>query len=734
MKMSETIASDLFEIEAIKQDKQKLLNELETIQQQNLALSRQVADLESEMVSLEQDLNLWSDGHGDLQSCFYQRLFEQSDQPQVLMDVHGGILRINDAAVDFLEVPGAQIKNNTQLKIKDYLDYESKKALTKVLLNAKETYTPELVLSNSEGEPFTPHVQLLTLDAEYLPKESVLLTLYPINYTDYSSQMMRLHILAIDQIKEGVIITDQHQKIIRVNQGFCEITGYTVEEALGQSPAMLSSGRQSKRYYDQMWEHIRKRGWWEGEIWNKTKGGEVYPEWLQITRIWDNLSKHLFYIAIFSDITGRKEEQHKLDRLAFFDQLTGLPNRESLQNFTDNLIFRSQENNHSFAMLFLDLDKFKEVNDRFGHGEGDLVLKEATQRIIASIRDSDFAARVGGDEFVIILSHIKSTKNAQTVSTNLITSLCEPFENGENKHFLSASIGVAMFPDDANTQEELLRKADLAMYRSKESGRDQFTFYEQSMDDDTAHFSSIQNFIRDSIDHFEENIVIHYQPICHPLAVDNCFEYECLVRLKRNGELIYPDQFIEASEHSGLIVEFGLAIFKKICADVVKHQMQNAKFAVNLSAKQFDSPSLFESLQDTTIAFGLELNQFNFEVTETAVTLNLGQMERVLDALRNRGCTILLDDFGTGYASLSMLKNLPVDIVKIDRSFIIDLGEKSTNEMVSAMIFMAKALNLKVVCEGVETQDQLDWLHELGVDYIQGYFISKPKPLAVFCD
>ena len=732
--MSETTASDLFEIEAIRQDKQKLLNELETIQQQNLALSRQVADLESEMFSLEQDVDLWSGGHNDLQSCLYQLLFEQSDQPQVLMDVHGRILKINDTAVDFLNVPSLKRESISQTNIKDYLDYESKKGLTKVLLNAKETYSPELVLSNSEGEPFTPHVQLLTLDAENLPKECILLTLYPINYADYSSQMMRLHILAIDQIKEGVIITDQHQKIIRVNQGFCEITGYTVEEALGQTPAMLSSGRQSQRYYDQMWEHIRKHGWWEGEIWNKNKGGEVYPEWLQITRIWDSLSKQLFYIAIFSDITGRKEEQNKLDRLAFFDQLTGLPNRESLQNFTDNLIFRSQENNHSFAMLFLDLDKFKEVNDRFGHGEGDLVLQEATQRIIASIRDSDFAARVGGDEFVIILSHIKSIKNAETVSRNLISTLCKPFEIGENKHFLSASIGVSMFPDHANSQEELLRKADLAMYRSKESGRNQFTFYEQSIDDDTAHFSSIQNFIRDSIDHFEENIVIHYQPICHPLAVDHCFEYECLVRLQRNGELIYPDEFIEASEHSGLIVEFGLAIFKKICADVVKHQMQNAKFAVNLSAKQFDSPSLFESLEDTANAYGLELNQFNFEVTETAVTLNLGQMERVLHALRNRGCTILLDDFGTGYASLSMLKNLPVDIVKIDRSFIIDLGETSTNEMVSAMIFMAKALNLKVVCEGVETQDQLDWLHELGVDYIQGYFISKPKPLAVFCD
>ncbi|WP_321277209.1 EAL domain-containing protein [Thiomicrorhabdus indica] len=733
MKMSEATASDLFEIEAIRQDKQKLLNELEKIQQQNLALSRQLADLESEMFSLEQDINLWSGGHNDSQSCFYQLLFEQSNQPLVLIDTHGRILKINDEAVDFLDVPSALIEDKTQSKIQDYLDYGSKKALTKILLNAKETYSPELVLSNSEGELFTPHVKFLTLDAEPLPKKCVLLTLYPMNYTDYSSQMMRLHILAIDQIKEGVIITDQNQKIIRVNQGFCEITGYTVEEALGQTPAILSSGRQSQRYYDQMWEHIRKHGWWEGEIWNKTKGGEVYPEWLQITRIWDDLSKHLFYIAIFSDITGRKEEQHKLDRLAFFDQLTGLPNRESLQNFTDNLIFRSQENNHSFAMLFLDLDKFKEVNDRFGHGEGDIVLQEATQRIVASIRDSDFAARVGGDEFVIILSHIKSIKNAETVSRNLISALCKPFEISENKHFLSASIGVSMFPDHANSQEELLRKADLAMYRSKESGRNQFTFYEQSIDDDTAHFSSIQNFIRDSIDHFEENIVVHYQPLCHPLAVDDCFEYECLVRLQRNGELIYPDQFIEASEHSGLIVEFGLAIFKKICADVVKHKMQNAKFAVNLSAKQFDSLSLFQSLQDTANAYGLELNQFNFEVTETAVTLNLGQMERVLHELRNRGCTILLDDFGTGYASLSMLKNLPVDIVKIDRSFIIDLGETSTNEMVSAMIFMAKALNLKVVCEGVETQEQLDWLHELGVDYIQGYLISKPKPLAAFC-
>lgn len=730
--INRTFDMDQFEIDAIVQDKHRLVNELERVQQLNVALNRQVMDLEAELLAFEQDIEFWTDAGLGEQISVYQEIFEHSHQPQILIGGHGEILKFNRAADRFLELSRPTSESQKADNIKRFLDYDSKKLFTKLLLNHDKRFADELVLSTFKGELFSPQLQPISLSQDELPKRCFLFSLYPINAFDFSSQMMRLHVLAIEQIKEAVIFTDQNQKILKVNQAFSDITGYKPEEVIGQTPSLLSSGRQSKSYYDRMWEHIRKHGWWEGEIWNKTKAGTIYPEWLQINRIWDDLSKQLFYIAIFSDITGRKEEQNKLDRLAFFDQLTGLPNRESLQNFVDNQIFRSHEQSHDFAMLFLDLDKFKDVNDRFGHAEGDLVLQQATQRIIATIRDSDFAARVGGDEFVIILADIKSEKNAAKVCKALISALAKPFEVGPNKHFLSASIGVAIFPESANTQEELLRKADLAMYRSKELGRNQFTFYEQSIDDETEKFSSIQSFIRSSIEHFEENIVIHFQPIVHPLDTQSCLEFECLVRLQREDELIFPNHFIEATEHSGLIVEFGLAIFKKICSEIVKNEMSHAHFAVNLSPKQFECKSLFDALKSVAEEYGLALSCFNFEVTETAVTLNLSQMEQTLYRFRETGCKILLDDFGTGYASLSMLKKLPVDIVKIDRSFIIDLGESSTNEMVSAMIFMAKALNLKVVCEGVETQAQLDWLGELGVDYIQGYFISKPKPLGEF--
>lgn len=720
--------SDNFEMVALAEDRRSLLNELESTQQENFILNQQVVALETELLALEEQSCEESE-HGIRDHELYYTLFESSNMPMAVVDSHGSVLVINRAAKKFLHI--SEDDASFTLNFRSYLSNESKKIFTRILVNLRqEFYDQELALENLSGEPFNPKFQPLKLTLELGNKDSILINLNPIIYSDMSSQLMRLHILAFDQIKEGVIFTNQKQKIVYVNQAFSEITGYTKYEALGRSPNMLSSGRQSQHYYNDMWEHIRKHGWWEGEIWNKNKVGVVYPEWLQISRIWDAYSKQVFYIAIFSDITGRKEEQHKLDRLAFFDSLTGLPNRESLKNFVDNLIFRTKNSERLFSMLFLDLDKFKQVNDRFGHQEGDKVLKLATQRIIANIRDSDYAARVGGDEFVIVLSRLKSKQDSQEVILNLIDVLAKPYSVGDNTHFLSATVGVSFYPDDADDQEELLRKADLAMYRAKTAGRNQHRFYEPSLDEASTELSDIQQFVHASIVNFERNIEIHYQPLY--TFSDDYQEFECLVRLRRNGELIFPDKFIEASEHSGIIHDFGLAIFEKVCSDIVKYQLQDKKFAVNLSAKQFDKVSLIDNLLSIVDRYQLKLNNFNFEVTETAVTLNYTNMENALDKMREAGCQVLLDDFGTGYASLSMLKNLPVDVVKIDQSFVRDLDVRSTQEMVSAMVYMAKALNLKVVCEGVETQAQLEWLQKLDVDFIQGYLISRPKPIEHF--
>lgn len=718
-----------FEQAAHRAEKLELLNTIETLSSENADLNQQLTELEAEL--LQQDAKYQEQG------VFYrvfEQLFQASLKPMVLLDRFGTVMLANQKACEYLgfEEPRSTVKSPN---FKTFLEMGSRRLFSKVMLQMDRQpnyYDQDLVLILKNGEDFNPSFQAIEANLGSGVEHCVLVSLSPLEMRDMTSHLMRLHVLAFAQIKEGVMITDENQKIIRVNQAFQDITGYTEEEALGCSPAMLSSGRHSPGFYEHMWQHISKHGWWEGEVWNRNKAGAVYPEWLQINRIWDEHTKKLFYIAIFSDITSRKEEHQRLDRLAFFDQLTGLPNREALKNFVESVAVQTAKS-QPFALLFLDLDKFKEVNDRFGHPEGDQVLQQAAQRIVASIRDADFAARIGGDEFVVVLSGVSKQSHIKRVLQKLLKVIQQPFEVATNQHYLSVSIGISRFPDDASDQGELLRKADLAMYRAKTLGRDRYFFFDQSLDSESSEASQLQRFVRQAIANFETMVEMHYQPVCHIDPQQAVVpEFECLVRLRRGKELVYPDQFIELCEHSSLIIELGEAIFRKVCFDIQRHGWQNAKFAVNLSAKQFEVENLFEQLQTIAQSYQMTLQNFNFEVTETAITQNLSQMEQTLSALRSEGCEVFLDDFGTGYASLSMLKQLPVDVVKIDRSFVIETDQLSGQEMVKAMVYMAKAMSLKLICEGVETQQQYDWLASIEVDSIQGYLISRPHPLEHF--
>lgn len=725
MESNETGLQD-FEIQALNEENSKLLEQLVRTQANNDLLSRQLLELENEVLSLEQEVIELSELD---KTRPFERIFNHLPLPIFVIDSHGLIAYHNRAAESFFELESSE---TVSVNFKRLLNKESARVFTKALIELrKNNFDQELVVASTSGRRFNPRFSSIDLDSETNQLFFTLLAL-PVDFSDDSTQLMRLYMLAIDQIKDGVMITDGNQNIIKVNQAFIEITGYKAEEVVGKTPNVLSSGRHSADFYQKIWHQIASHGWWEGEIWNKNKGGQVYPEWLQINRIWDSYSKQKFYIAIFSDITGRKSEQNKLDRLAFFDTLTGLPNRESLRNYLENLVQRSALTENRFATLFVDLDKFKEVNDRFGHAEGDLVLQLATQRIISSVRDSDYAARVGGDEFVIVLNRIKDQQGLSGVVKTLLEKLSAPYNVREHTHFLSASIGISFFPEHAAEYDELLRKADLAMYQAKEYGRNQYRIFEVDYDQRSVALQEMKEFIRHCIENFAEFIEIHYQPIVLQEPSESSREFECLVRLKKEGELIFPDQFIEISEHHGLIQELGFALFEKVCSDIRHYQRFADRFAVNLSPLQFDNANLVADLKAIAETYEVRFDQFKFEVTETALTQNVLLMEHTLGELREDNIEILLDDFGTGYASLSMLNVLPVDTIKIDRSFIQDSKIQQTQELVKAMIYMAKALNLKVVCEGVETLEQYQWLQSLEVDYYQGYYFSKPLPLKRF--
>lgn len=535
-------------------------------------------------------------------------------------------------------------------------------------------------------------------------------------------------------MKKGMIITDENKKILRVNQEFTAITGYTLKEVIGQEPSILSSGKHSDNFYQKMWKKIYAKGEWRGEVWNKTKSGELYLEWLTISRFEDAVTDKVYYVGVFSDITANEVHQQQLHKLAHHDDLTGLPNRTSLTNKLENLTNLSQGVKH-FSLLFLDLDKFKEVNDTFGHKEGDRVLKEMAKRIKSSIRESDFIARQGGDEFVIILDSVNEITGIQSFISKLHKTLSQPYYINNHIHNLTVSIGASLYPGDGEDSEELMRKADIAMYEAKKAGHNRWRLYQPLMEKQNNALTNYLQLIQQAIANPEEYIEIHYQPIILPdeRRGQRYRYFESLVRLRQNNQLIMPGEFIEICEQNNLIDEFGEVVLNAICEDIRKHEYFDACFSVNLSPIQFENPEFVETLKSIIHRNGMAFHHFKFEVTETAMIQNRNQIESSLHELREMGGEVLMDDFGTGYASLSVLKDLPIDTIKIDRSFCQDLeNDQDSQILVNAMISLARALNLKVVCEGVESFSQFEWLKDKQIDFCQGYLFEKPKPLSLY--
>ncbi len=725
----------LQDVQAFREENQRLHEQLHQHQNQLLLLESQVNELEADALIQEQLLS---------QDLAYLRRFEelflQSPQVMLLIDHHCHILEINDFGCRFLGIDRERLINKN---LRSFLRKESSVALIgfiKQVVDAeKDQIEPDFVspkqkiLALENGELIILEVtQFRGIDAV---GQQFVLCLHPLSSRHLSSQSLYLANTILEQLREGVCITDTKGQIIKINMAFTEITGYTEPEVLGQTPAILNSGRHSQSFYQSMWQELQHHGWWSGEIWNRRKSGEVYPEWLQISRVHNDHSGQTFYVGIFSDITERKNHQDQLDRLAFYDVLTGLPNRTLLTRFLETKLLRVPEQSDQMAVIFVDLDKFKEVNDHYGHAEGDLVLREATQRIMARIRDNDLASRIGGDEFVLVLSRLQKREDAEVVVKDLIDSLSQPYITAKSSHRLSASIGVAFYPAHGHCVEDLMRRADAAMYKAKAQGRNTWQVFDEEHEVQIIENNKLIQLVWQAIEAPERYIQMHYQPIFSGSDPQQPVEYEALVRLQDGeGKLIYPDQFIEVAEQKGAIEKLGLAIFQAVCFDCRTQALpSDVRVSINLSAMQFRTPELAMQLERIARSYDHPIHRFDFEVTETAIMHNLGLMSQTLIQLQSQHSRILLDDFGTGYASLSMLKNLPVDLVKIDKGFTYELDRsEETQTLVSAMIAMAHALKLKVVVEGVENQAQLDWLLENKADYLQGYLLGKPQIASVW--
>jgi diguanylate cyclase (GGDEF)-like protein/PAS domain S-box-containing protein len=541
---------------------------------------------------------------------------------------------------------------------------------------------------------------------------------------------LRLSAKVFEQNSEAILVTNCDNRIEMVNRAFTVITGYTAEEVIGYSPNILSSGKHTPQFYGELWQTLHGQGIWRGEIWNKRKNGEVFPEWITISTVYDDDGKVQHYIAVFIDISERKKEEARIIKLANYDALSGLPNRHLLADRVEQALAQSQRHQTKVAMLFIDLDHFKNINDSLGHDVGDELLKQVATRLKRCLRRTDTLARLGGDEFIGLLTEIGTEGEASHVAEKMVEILSQPFELSGHQLHVTPSIGISIGPDDGNTQVQLMRSADLAMYRAKESGRNRFAFYEVEMNRKAVERLRLESDLRAAVE--LQQVSLHYQPKVR-VEDNSVVGMEALLRWKHpQMGFIAPGVFIPIAEQSGLIVELGDWVLRQAVLQQRIWSSQGYRIlpiAVNLSVAQFLQGDLIERIQRIVREGGVEPQYIELELTESML-MEIGiKSQSAVERLSEAGFNLALDDFGTGYSSLSRLKLLPMDSLKIDQSFVRDIATDQNDELiVSATAVLAHALEMKVVAEGVETEAQLAFIRDLQCEEYQGYLFSKPVP------
>ncbi|HSV29660.1 MAG TPA: EAL domain-containing protein [Candidatus Omnitrophota bacterium] len=532
----------------------------------------------------------------------------------------------------------------------------------------------------------------------------------------------------IEASLDAVLICNPQGLIEFVNPAFTQLTGYAAEEVLGKAPSILKSGRHDQAFYKEMWERLATDGVWQGEIWNKRKDGEIYPEWLTINVIRDDSGAITQYASIFTDITERKRTEERIKNLAYFDVLTGLPNRRL---FTDRLqvaIANAHRHGGRLAIMFLDLDLFKRINDTLGHGIGDRVLVETAQRIGHCIREGDTVARLGGDEFVVLLPELDHVEDVAKLAERVITHVKQPFLVDGHELYVTTSIGIAVYPDDGTSHETLVKNADTAMYRAKDLGRNSYQLYTPAMNARSFERLAMESSLRHALTRHE--FILAYQ-IKADLTTGRISGVEALVRWRHpDMGLVSPAEFIPLAENMGLISDIGRWVLREACRQCKAwHDMglPPVRIAVNVSALQFREDDVPAMVRDALGETGLPPQYLELELTESVLMQRVDEVSQILRELRSMGVHVSIDDFGTGYSSLSYLKRMPIDALKIDRSFVHDITEDGDGaEIVSTIINLAHNLKLRAVAEGVETVEQADFLRSKGCDEIQGFLISRP--------
>jgi diguanylate cyclase (GGDEF)-like protein/PAS domain S-box-containing protein len=549
-------------------------------------------------------------------------------------------------------------------------------------------------------------------------------------------EKLQLAATVFENTAEGVLITDTDQRISAVNRAFSEITGYSEIEALGQTPRLLASGQHDSAFYAAMWHQLTAEGHWQGEIQNKRKNSELYPSWLTISAVRNSDREITHFVAVFADISSLKHAQAKLDYQAHHDPLTGLPNRALFENRLQAALTCAQISNRQGAVLFLDLDRFKHINDSLGHPVGDLLLKGIAQRLKEQVRDVDTVARLGGDEFIILLPGLHKPSDASSIANKLLACFHAPFQAGEHEFFTSASIGISLYPQDGSDVASLIRNADAAMYRSKAKGRNRVEAYTRDLTAQASERIALEHELRRAIERNE--LSLYYQPK-FSLKTQNLVGAEALIRWSHPtlGE-VPPEHFIHLAEENGTILQLGDWVLEQACRQMHHWKTTYQPFgplSINLAGAQLRQPNLAKRIESLLKTYQLQAGDLQLEITENFIMSQAEEALSVLHQLKQLGVQLAIDDFGTGYSSLSYLKRLPLDILKIDQSFIRGLPEDPHDAAIArAIIALGRSMQLTIIAEGVENQAQQYFLAAEGCEQIQGYIVSLPLPPEKFAE
>ncbi len=537
----------------------------------------------------------------------------------------------------------------------------------------------------------------------------------------------------LELTNDGVLVTDVDGNIRRVNGAFCAMTGYDPEELLGRNPRILMSERHDASFFRALWESVRTTGSWTGEIWNRRRSGDIYPSWLTMEAVRGEDGRPAGYIGVATDLTSLRDAEERLRQAVFYDPLTSLPNRALFRDRLAQALGRAKREGLRSALLYVDLDGFKNVNESLGYKEGDELLLQAVRRIAANVREADTVCRLGGDEFAVILEEVSRSEDAGERAAAIVQAMTAGFTLGASEVFVGASVGIALFPFDGTDAGTLEKRAEAAMYEAKEAGRGQYRFASGKAGRSSRRRIELESRLRHALE--QEEFFLCYQPQVAtggalPGSNAGLVGVEALIRwMPESGELIKPGEFMDIAETSGLIVPLGEWALRTACRDAREWTRRGKplKVSVNISQRQFQAGSLARVIREALDATGLDPGQLKLEVTETLLVQDMDQTVSAMNAIRELGVKFAVDDFGIGFSSLRYLDKLPLDVLKIDKAFIDPIRDRYEGAPIAtAVIALARSFNLVSVAEGVETEEQLEALRMRGCDEIQGYLVSPP--------